>query len=267
MNHLLRELAPVPDAAWPEIEAEARRSLSHFLTARRLVDFVGPLGWQADSLPSGRVDDVAESFPGVRSRVRMPHAFVELRVDFEIERVALDALDRGAEDVDLDDVREAARRLARAEDGVALGDGTFARVQGLGAASPHAPISVGGDSRNVPAAVASAIQTLRDVGVGGPYAVALGSNAYTGVVETTEMGGFPVLEHVRLIAGGPVLWSPTVDGAIVCSTRGGDARLTVGQDASIGYRDHDDSVVRLYLEESLAFEVLTPEAAIRLTDS
>jgi uncharacterized linocin/CFP29 family protein len=266
MNHLLRELAPVPDAAWHEIEAEARRALSHFLTARRLVDFAGPLGWQHDSLPSGRVEDVADSFPGVRARARAAHPFIELRVDFEVDRAALDALELGAEGIDLDDVREAARRLAQAEDGIALGDAVVGRVKGLGAASPHPPVAIGDDARNVPDAVARAIQTLRDVGVGGPYAVALGSNTYTAVVETTEMGGYPVLEHIRLISGGPVLWSPTVNGGIVCSTRGGDARLTVGQDAAIGYRDHDESVVHLYLEESLAFEVLAPEAAVRLTE-
>ena len=67
--------------------------------------------------------------------------------------------------------------------------------------------------------VAGAIQVLRDAGVGGPYSVSLGSDVYTGVVETTEMGGYPVLEHLRLISGGPVLWAPTVNGALVLSTR------------------------------------------------
>ena len=38
MNHLLRELAPVPSAAWEQIDEEATRTLRHFLTARRLVD-------------------------------------------------------------------------------------------------------------------------------------------------------------------------------------------------------------------------------------
>ena len=36
MNHLVRELAPVSDAAWREIQDEATRTLKHFLTARRL---------------------------------------------------------------------------------------------------------------------------------------------------------------------------------------------------------------------------------------
>jgi uncharacterized linocin/CFP29 family protein len=196
--------------------------------------------------------------------MRTPLPLVELRAEFTLERWMLDALDRGASDVDLQPVNEAARRLAAAEDEITLGDETFAGMAGLGAASPHAVLPIGDDSSRIPRVVASAIAVLRDAGVAGPYAVALGSDAYTGVVETTEMGGYPVLEHLRLISGGPVLWAPTVNGAIVLSTRGDDARLTIGQDAAIGYVSHDEAVVRLYLEESLAFEVLTPEAAVRL---
>jgi uncharacterized linocin/CFP29 family protein len=264
MNHLLRELAPVPERAWREIESEARRTLEHFLTARRLVDFAGPGGWEQDAVPRGRVVDLADAPAGVRARVRAPQPLVELRAEFALERSLLDALDRGASDVDLQPVNEAARRLAAAEDVIALGDGTFAGTAGLGAASPHAAIALG-DAGDTPRAVAQAIQVLRDAGVGGPYAVALGSDTYTGVIESTEMGGYPVFEHLRLISDGPVLWAPTVEGAIVLSTRGGDAQLTIGQDAAIGYLDHDDGTVRLYLEESVAFEVYTPEVAVRLT--
>ena len=84
------------------------------------------------------------------------------------------------------------------------------------------------------------------------------------MIESTEMGGYPVLEHLRLIAGGPVLWAPAVDGAVVMSTRGDDYELTVGQDAAIGYAEHDNGRVHLYLEESFTFQVLTPEAAVHL---
>ncbi len=44
MNHLYRELAPISDAAWQEIEKEATRTLKTTLAARKLVDFVGPQG-------------------------------------------------------------------------------------------------------------------------------------------------------------------------------------------------------------------------------
>ena len=53
-------------------------------------------------------------------------------------------------------------------------------------------------------------------------------------------------------------------GAVVLSLRGGDFLFESGQDLSIGYEDHDASVVRLYLEESFGFHVATPEAAVAL---
>jgi uncharacterized linocin/CFP29 family protein len=84
------------------------------------------------------------------------------------------------------------------------------------------------------------------------------------VIETTEHGGYPVLEHIRLILGGPVVWAPAVDGAIVVSLRGDDFRLTCGQDFSVGYLDHDAESVRLYLQESMTFRAMSPEAGIAL---
>ena len=84
------------------------------------------------------------------------------------------------------------------------------------------------------------------------------------MIESTEHGGYPVLEHLRLIAGGPVVWAPAVEGAVVLSQRGDDFELVVGQDLSIGYTDHDSESVGLYLEESLTFRAASPEAAVWL---
>jgi uncharacterized linocin/CFP29 family protein len=73
-----------------------------------------------------------------------------------------------------------------------------------------------------------------------------------------------VLEHIRMILGGPIVWAPSVDGAVVVSLRGGDYTLAVGEDFAIGYLSHSDSAVQLYLEESLTFRVLDPRAAVAL---
>ena len=40
MNNLHRELAPISDAAWAQIEEEAARTLKRYLAGRRLVDDV-----------------------------------------------------------------------------------------------------------------------------------------------------------------------------------------------------------------------------------
>jgi uncharacterized linocin/CFP29 family protein len=46
--------------------------------------------------------------------------------------------------------------------------------------------------------------------------------------------------------------------------RGDDFQLTVGEDFSIGYLGHDNDRVRLYIEESFTFWLLSSQAAIPL---
>jgi uncharacterized linocin/CFP29 family protein len=112
--------------------------------------------------------------------------------------------------------------------------------------------------------VARAVARLRQSGVEGPYGIALGPRCYTGVIETTHHGGYPVFEHVKMILGGPLIWAPAVDGAIVVSMRGGDFELVCGQDLSVGYLSHTADEVQLYIEESLTFVVRDERAAIAL---
>jgi uncharacterized linocin/CFP29 family protein len=44
MNNLHRELAPISDTAWAQIEEEASRTLKRYLAGRRVVDLHGPSG-------------------------------------------------------------------------------------------------------------------------------------------------------------------------------------------------------------------------------
>ena len=59
--------------------------------------------------------------------------------------------------------------------------------------------------------------------------------------------------------------SAGLEGGLVVSTRGGDFELSVGQDFSIGYLEHNLETVRLYIEESFTFLVLTQQAGVPLT--
>jgi uncharacterized linocin/CFP29 family protein len=120
--------------------------------------------------------------------------------------------------------------------------------------------------RDYPDAVAHALSQLRLVGVNGPYSVLLGADEYTALAETRDHG-YPVLEHVKRIVDGNIVWTPAIQGAVVLTTRGGDFELNVGQDVSIGYLSHTDSAVRLYLQETFVFRVLTSEASVVLSPS
>jgi uncharacterized linocin/CFP29 family protein len=263
MDHLRRQLAPVTDSGWAAVEAEATRTLRHFLAARPLVDFHGPLGWDHSARNLGRTEPVP-SVDGVELRRRLVQPLLELRTRYTLEREELDAVDRGSANPDLSNLIDAARRAAMAEDRAVFHGHPEAGIVGMTEASPHSPLPITDDYNAYPRTVAQAVATLRTTGVGGPYGIALGPRCYTGVIETTEHGGYPVLEHIRLILGGPIMWAAAVDGAVVVSLRGGDYALECGQDISLGYLDQTESAVRLYFEESLSFAVNEPAAAVAL---
>jgi uncharacterized linocin/CFP29 family protein len=265
VSHLLREQAPITAAGWERIDEEARERLRPALAARKLVDFAGPLGWGHSATDLGRTEPVAnppaKGLSAVRRRV-LP--LVEVRAAFALARAELADADRGAQDIEFGPLDEAARLLATAENGAVFHGWKAARIGGIAEVSTHDPIALGDDCERYPRHVARAIEALLGVGIEGPYGLALGPEAYTRVLETGEHGGYPLLEHLRQIAGGPLVWAPGVQGAVVVSLRGGDFLFESGEDISIGYDRHDGEAVHLYLEESFSFRVVTPEAAVPL---
>jgi uncharacterized linocin/CFP29 family protein len=265
MNHLLREHAPITPEAWDLIDGEAREHLKPGLAARRVVDFSGPHGWQHSAANLGRVTAIdAPAGDRLVARQRRVDPVAELRATFSVSREELRAGDRGAEDVDFADLDEAAGELVVAENRAVFRGWKEAGIEGIATASSHEPIGKPDDLDLYPAAVATATEALMRAGIDGPYAIALGSDDYRRVVETAEHGGYPLFDHLRRIADGPLVWTPGIEGAIVVSLRGGDFRFESGQDLSVGYDSHDAEAVNLYLEESFTFRVLTPEAAVAI---
>jgi uncharacterized linocin/CFP29 family protein len=266
MNHLLREHAPITEAGWSLIDDEARERLKPALAARKLVDFGGPHGWEHSATNLGRTRPLADApVEGVVAEQRRVLPVVELRAPFSLSRAQLRDADRGAEDVDLAPLDEAARRIATAENRAVFEGWEAAGITGIAGASTHDAIALGQDCEQYPRHVAEAVEAMLQAGIDGPYGLALGPDAYTNVLQSTEHGGYPLFNHLREIIGGPLVWSPGVPGAVVVSLRGGDFLLEVGEDLAIGYDHHDADAVALYLVESLTFRVATPEAAVALT--
>lgn len=261
MNNLHRELAPISDAAWSQIEDEATRTLKRHLAARRVVDVHGPSGFDASAVGTGHVARLDPVLDAVSAQVRGVQPFVELRAPFELDREAIDDVERGAQDADWQPAKDAARQIAFAEDRAVFDGYPAAGIQGIRQGTTNPIGALPSDPREYPQAIATAISQLRLVGVNGPYQAVLSADAYTAVSETSDHG-YPVLEHIRRLVNDDIVWAPAIDGAFVLSTRGGDFALHIGQDMSIGYASHTDAVVRLYLQETLTFQLLTTEAAV-----
>jgi uncharacterized linocin/CFP29 family protein len=266
MNHLFREKAPITPAGWVEIEKEAKRTLRTLLAARRVVDFRGPLGWGSSDVELGRADPIASpaGADAVQARLRRIQPLVELRIPFEMTRAELDAIDRGARDPDLDAVTAAAREIAIAEDRAIFHGYEAAHIAGICQAAAGSAVPLGTSHHDYPGAIAAAMMKLRDQGVEGPLAVVLNEQLYKDLAARTE-GGYPMLTHVKRLVDGEIVPALGLEGGLVLSMRGGDFELSVGQDLSIGYLDHTTERVRLYIEESFTFLVLTEQAAVPLT--
>jgi uncharacterized linocin/CFP29 family protein len=263
MNNLHRELAPISDAAWAEIEEEAKRTLKRHLAARRVVDVVGPKGLDFSAVGTGHVREIAAPGVGIQSVQREVKALVELRVPFQLSRQQIDDVERGAEDSDWSPVKEAAKKIAFAEDRAVFDGYAAANIQGIREGSSNPVMPLPSSVKNYPDAVAQAVGQLRLAGCNGPYALVLGADAYTAASGGSD-DGYPILHHVERVVDGGIIWAPAIQGGFVVTTRGGDFELNIGQDISIGYSSHSSTAVELYFLESFTFRLLTSEAVVVL---
>ena len=263
MNNLHRELAPISDEAWASIEEETTRTLKRYLAGRRVVDMHAPGGTELSAVGTGHLRKIAAPADGILARQREVKALVELRVAFELDRQGIDDVARGANDSNWQPAKDAAREIAFAEDRAIFDGYAAAGIGGVRQGTSNPIKTLPADVLEYPDAIAQGLSQLRLVGVNGPYAVLLGADAYTALAETSDHG-YPVLEHVKRLVKDQIIWAPAITGAFVLTTRGGDFDLHIGQDVSIGYLSHTDTSVRLYLQESFTFLLLTSEASVAL---
>ena len=212
---------------------------------------------------TGHLKNLAAPGAGIIARQREVKALVELRVPFELDRHAIDDVDRGANDSDWQPLKDAAKLIAFSEDRAIFDGYAAAGIEGIRQGTSNKVTALPGDPSHYPDAIAEALSQLRLAGVNGPYSVVMGADAYTALSEASDHG-YPVIQHIQRLVNEEIIFAPAIAGAFVLTTRGGDFELHLGQDVSIGYLSHDDKNVSLYLQESMTFMLLTAEAAVAL---
>lgn len=263
MNNLQRALAPISDAAWADLEDEARRTFTRHLAARRCVDVIGPNGEGLSAVGTGHLQPLGSPADGVFVRAHVSQPVLELRVPFTVDREAVDAVERGAKDADWQPLKDAAKKIAFAEDRAVFYGYPEGGIAGIKSAISNPLITLPEDVRDYPTAVAQAVSALRLAGVNRPYALLLSADAYTAVTETSDHG-YPIHDHLARVVD-EIIWAPAIDDAFLLSTRGGDYELHLGQDLSVGYLSHDATSVELYFQETLTFIAQTSESGVVLS--
>jgi uncharacterized linocin/CFP29 family protein len=261
MNFLKRSLAPITDESWEEIDEQAREVLSNKLTGRKVVDVVEPKGWDYSAIPEGRLEIQEDSPEAVRYGVRKVTPLVETRKSFTLDIWELDNLSRGAEDVDLSALEDAAAEAARFEEGVVYNGLADAGIEGL-MASAGSSVDLPDGKSGMLEGVSEAVTVFQDEAIEGPYTLLVDKDLWLSIATTSK--GYPLKRQLEDLIGGPIVYSPKVDDPVLVSTRGGDIELVLGQDFSIGYEDHGNGKVKLFLTESFGFRVLEPAAIVKL---
>jgi uncharacterized linocin/CFP29 family protein len=259
---LRRSLAPINDETWKIIDQEAARVLKANLSARHFVDLSGPHGWSFSSVNLGRLDipkqNKGEDVPwGIREVLPL----IEIRQPFNMEQSEVDYFSRGARDIDLTAIQDAAKKCAFFEETAIYKGFPKANIQGILEASSHLPFTLSGNTEECVKTLCETLEVFQELTIEGPFTLVLGSKPYSMLKQAT-LHGYPLQKAVQSLIGGEILWSPVLEGGVLVSTRGGDFELTVGKDFSIGYCYHDRSRIELYLTESFAFRVLEPNAIV-----
>ncbi|MHC2430074.1 putative linocin/CFP29 family protein [Bradyrhizobium elkanii] len=178
----------------PRSKRRPRARWKRHLAARRVVDVDGPKGTDFSAVGTGHLKKIAAPGDGVEATQRDVRALVELRVPFELSRQAIDDVERGANDSDWDPLKEAARKIAFAEDRAVFDGYAAAGIEGIRQGTSNPVLTLPSSVKNYPAVVAQAVSQLRLAGVNGPYTLLLGTEPYTAIGGATD-DGYPVLQH------------------------------------------------------------------------
>ncbi len=258
MDILRKSHAPIAKAAWEEINKTAQEVLTSMLSARKIVDVSGPKGWNYAALSTGRINVPKDQKSKVKYGVYQVLPLVEARIPFELNIWELDNIVRGAEDIDLDSLEEAAREIAKFEEKVIYEGFKPAGLKGFKDCKEYNTPVFPDDGEEIAGAVANVLSQFKANSIEGPYSLVLSQEKWQKV--NSFIKGYPLRKQLENLLGGNIIMAPNIDGAYLVSERGGDFNLVIGQDLSIGYESHNNKMVQLYFTESFTFQVVDPAA-------
>ncbi|SCZ09196.1 family 1 encapsulin nanocompartment shell protein [Alkaliphilus peptidifermentans] len=262
MDMLKRTLAPLTQEAWGEIEAKAAEVLKTHLSARKVVKVEGPKGWNYNAVPKGRLELINENNNEVCSGLYSVQPLVETRITFELDRWEMDNIIRGAKDADLTALEEAAEKIAIFEENAIYNGYKAGNIDGLLELAGH-KLELGNDANAIMSALSKGILKLQHAYTEGPYTLVVGEAAYEKI--NMIVNGYPLKKIIEELLGTEIIYTPTIDGALLVPYNHDDLEFTIGQDFSIGYESHDSHKVKLFITESFTFRVLNPDIVIHYT--
>ncbi|MBN2782609.1 MAG: encapsulin [Campylobacterales bacterium] len=261
MEVLNQSNIPFGDGVKTVIESEITEYLSKRLTLRGVVDFRGEYTFDTDAIATKNLKPIS-SDNGVEISIREPIKMVEVRKRFTIPKSVIEDIKRGKSDFDNKSLTKASNEFAKVENEIILNGCSDANIKGI-LPSIENKLSAN-NATELLKCIAKSIGVFNENFVDGAFKLIISSNTLANLY-TESFNGLSIKERVDEILGaGAIVISQDIGDykALMLSQRGGDFEFYSGLDVSLGFDGETSDSVEMFLLETLAFRVITPEAAI-----
>jgi len=262
MDLLKRELAPLTEKAWEEIDARAEEVFDTQLTGRKAVHVEGPNGLEYNVISKGKLGIIKGDKGEVRSSEYKVTPLIETRYTFELNRWEMDNLERGAKDVDLGPLENAVKKMAEFEDNAVYNGFTGGNIKGMMEMAKKS-LPFGSDDSSIMGSITEGMIMLQEAYADKPYTLIVGKEVYEKIQR--QVKGYPLIRRIEEVTGSEVIFSNEIKGAILVPYDHDDLELTIGQGFAIGFEEHDNKNVKLFITESFMFRVLDPDIIVKYT--
>lgn len=252
MGFLKKDTALVGEDLWEELEDRAAEVIRTMNTTRRVLKVSGPKGLDFNAVREGRLDTVAQGNLEVGSYKVKP--LLEVRKNFSLSRKELDNYYRGAKDIELDNLEDAVREIALFEEEAVLNGYREGNIVGLTDASVKT-FDLTNDGGEILQIIGEAKYWMLDHYAEGPYDLVVSPEVYERINQIYQGAALlPIIK--KLLDGGIILRSKSIEGAVMIPHRHEDLELTIGQDFAIAFDGYDDENINFFITESFTFRVL-----------
>lgn len=252
MDFFKKELAPISEHVWKEIEDRAREVLTTQLSARRFVRVTGPVGKERGGVNTGRLS--IHKKDDLKYGVYQTQPFVENRITFKLSRWELDNFERGARDIDYKNLDEALKKAAKFEEEAIYFGLDEACILGL-FKDEKQTIEFGKTEQETIKNLMYGVSKLRNTGFSkGPYALVVGLEKfiYLNMINLNDS----LAKRLEKILGMPIIVSNNITGGLLVPYDNENIELVLGEDFSLGYQGHTNEEVELFVTETFTFRVL-----------
>lgn len=258
---MYRELAPVSQEVWQQIDERAKEVFLATLAARKAVRVSDEKGPEYASYNHGKLGTVNYK-DDVACATYQVTPLVETRIEFTLNRWELDNARRGSKNIDFSNLETAAKKTALFEErAIVYGIPEFG-IKGLNQVTEDV-IYLGDDETTIKRNVATAVMKLKNAFVNEAMDLLVSSEIYAKII--TLSCQIPLKTALEEIIGGKIIISKVLNGALLLPHDHENLELVLGEDFTLGYQEHNNKEITFYIKESFTFQILDDKLVVRFS--